>query len=209
MNILEHEVQSICIRLFHGWAEKAELPLMASDPAIYQAVQERLAWLGLELVDRSDCPWYVIRLIREHDSFSQYRRRNRHLQGRHYAMLLILYSKLLLPKRAGLVGPSTDLSISLLEIYENYGHKFIPTRKKVVTAASIKKLLQNLVSSGFIVKKRNAEIYEAGPAMYMLHDELLTDIAESSLQILFGVDLSNDELHDGEDSDEELFSKEE
>jgi hypothetical protein len=209
MNILEHEAQSICTRLFHGWAEKEELPLLASDPAIYQAVQEKLAWLGLELVDRSDCPWYMIRLMQEHDSFSQYRRRNRHLQGRHYAMILILYSKLLLPKRAGLVGPSTDLSISLLEIYENYGRKFIPPRKKVATEASIKTLLQNLVSSGFIVKKRSEEIYEAGPAMYMLHDDLLTDIAESSLQILFGIDLSNEEPHDTDTDEEEFFSKEE
>lgn len=208
MNILEHEVQTICTRLFHGWAEKAELPQMASDPVVYQAVQERLAWLGLELVDRSDCPWYVIRMMQEHDSFSQHRRRNRHLQGRHYAMLLILYSKLLLPKRAGLVGPSTNLSISFLEIYENYGQKFVPARKKVVTESSIKKLLQNLVSSGFIMKKRNADIYEAGPAMYMLHDELLTDIAESSLQILFGIDLPNDEFLNT-DTDENLFYNEE
>lgn len=98
MSIIDHEVQAICTRLYHGWVEKSEIPLMSSDPVIYQAVQDRLTWLGLELIDRSDCPWYVIRLIREHDSFTHNRRRNRHLQGRHYALLLILYAKLLLPK---------------------------------------------------------------------------------------------------------------
>lgn len=203
MSMIDHEVQAICTRLYFGWVDKKELSSLSRDPALYRAVQDRLAWLGMELIDRPECPWYVVRIIREHDSFTQFHKRYQSLQGRHLALLLILYSKLLLPRRIGQISIDIELDVTFQELYQTYGPKFVPRRRKTTSEGAFKSLLRTLSRFGFIVKQRQADIYHAGPAMYMLHDELLTDIAEASLQVLFGLE-QNQEHPDSYNLNEEM-----
>lgn len=193
---IESEAQLICIRLYNGWIDKNELPMLARDTTLYRTVQDKLAWLGLELIDRPECPWYVVRIQREHDSFTQYQKRNARLKNSHMALLLILYAKLLLPRRAGQVEAETELSISFEELYQNYGYKFAPSSRKPASENRIQNLVNTLAGLGFIVKKRGAAAYQAGPAMYMLHEELLGDIAESSFNVLFGLSADNDNVNE-------------
>jgi hypothetical protein len=183
---IEYEAKAICTRLYYGWVEKNELPILAQDSLLYRTVQDRLDWVGLELIDKPECPWYVIRVKREHDSFTQFRKRNLSLQGAHLALILILYAKLLLPKRAGQASSDQVLSISFQEIYEKYGYKFARSSKTPTSKGRMEKILGVLINQGFIIKKRAENIYIAGPSMYMLHEDLLADVAKASLETLFG-----------------------
>ena len=192
MNEFDYEVQIICSRLYFGWVEKDEIPKLASEPALYRAVQDQLFKFGLELVDCKESKWYVVRLLKENDSFAEFHRYHENFQSRHLALLLILYSKLLLPRRAGQVEQNTELSVTFQELYQTYGYKFKPRRRKTTAEVTMKSLLTVLIRTGFIIKPYGKNLYLAGPAMYMLHDELLTDIAEASLQTLFGIDQLED-----------------
>lgn len=188
MNQIEYEVRSICAKLYFGWVEKSEVPLLTEDEIIYKRVEEQLDSLGLELVNRSECKWYVVRVKNEYDSFEQFQKRNQSLKSPHLALLLILYAKLLLPRRVGHVSTETELSVTFQELYQNYGDKFKSKRRKVATEQTLLKLIQTLLKFGFICKVRGRDIYFAGPAMYMLHEDLLSDVAEASLQTLFGIE---------------------
>lgn len=193
MNQFDYEIQYVCSRLYSGWIEKEELPQLASDPAINAAARELLGKLGLELVDAPESKWYVVRLLKENDSFSHIHKYHPNLQGRHMALLLILYCKLLLPRRAGQVDQNTELFVTFQELYETYGYKFLPNRRRTTSETAIKQLLGSLVKSGYIVKVYGKSLYTAGPLMYTLHDDLLTDVAEASLQTLFGFDTKEGE----------------
>lgn len=192
MNSVTDEVRRICARLYLGWAEKSEVPLLALDPNIYREVQGLLGAMGLELVDRPESPWYFVRLFQEHDSFAEFQKRHEYLQTRHMALLLILYAKLLLPIRAGQVAPDAKLAVTFSEIFHTYGYKFIPKRRKLAAETTVKQLIQTLVRLGYLQKPRGQAEYVAGPAMYMLHEELLTDVAEAGLETLFGLHLEGD-----------------
>ncbi|WP_311081803.1 hypothetical protein [Paenibacillus polymyxa] len=183
---IEEEAKIICTRLYYGWVEREELSNLAKDALLYRTVQDRLNWIGLELIDRPECPWYVVRVKQEHDSFMQFRRRNQSLKGAHLALILILFAKLLLPKRVGQVNHNQTLTISFEEIYEKYGHKFARSPKIPTSKKRMESFLGVLITQGFIIKKRAENIYLAGPSMYMLHEDLLTDLAKASLETLFG-----------------------
>jgi len=183
---IEEEAKTICIRLYYGYVEKDEFELLAKDALLYRIVQDKLDWLGLELVDRPECPWYIARVKREYDSFTQFRSRNKAFKSVHLALILILYAKLVLPKRVGQINNNQVLSISFEEIYEKFGHKFAPSFKVPTSKQRMETLLSMLVKQGFIIKKRAENNYLAGPSMYMLHEDLLTDLADSSLETLFG-----------------------
>jgi hypothetical protein len=183
---IEFEAKTICTRLYYGWVERNELPSLAQDSLLYRTVQDRLDWVGLELIDKPECPWYVIRVKREHDGFTQYRKRNSTLQGAHLALILILYAKLLLPKRAGQASFDQVLSISFQEVYEKYGYKFARSPKIPTSKGRMENFLGVLVNQGYIIKKRAESNYIAGPSMYMLHEDLLADVAKASLETLFG-----------------------
>jgi len=170
-----------------GWVEKNEIPLLAEDKYVYLKVEEQLEKLGLELINRNECQWYIVRIKNEFDSFAQFQKRNQSLKSSHLALLLILYAKLLLPIRAGHVNYETELSVTFQELYQNYGDKFKPNRRKIATEQTLISLLQMLLKHGFIYKPRGKDKYIAGPAMYMLHEDLLSDVAEASLQLLFGI----------------------
>ena len=183
---IEDEARAICTRLYYGWVVKDELPYLAKDALLYRTVQDRLDWIGFELIDKPECPWYVIRVKREHDSFTQFRKRNLSLKGIHLALILILYAKLLLPKRAGQVSINLALDITFEEIYEKYGHKFARSPKIPTSKNRIESLLGVLINQGYIIKKRAETVYIAGPSMYMLHEDLLADVAKATLETLFG-----------------------
>ncbi|MEW9123841.1 MAG: hypothetical protein AB2421_14110 [Thermotaleaceae bacterium] len=195
---IEHEIRSICARLYFGWEEKNSLPEL-KNAEVYRGVETQLAKLGLELVNVPECPWYLVRKYKEYDGFSQFNARFQNLEGRHLALILILYTKLLLPLRAGHVPQGTDLSVTFQQIYQTYGKKFVPRNRRTTPENSLRKLMQLLTRLGFLIKTRGQEVYKAGPALYMLHDELLTDIAEASINSLFGVDLSMDESAETEE----------
>lgn len=200
---MERDVAEICARLYHGWVEKADLPRLARDPLLMRGVQDQLARLGLELIDRPDCRWFVVRLLGEHDSFAQFSRRNQSLKRQHMAMLLILYAKLLLPHRAGQLPSGEDLTVTFAQIYQTYGHKFVSPRRRTAKEGGVKSILTTLSRLGFIVKRRGEEVYTAGPAMFMLHDELLADFAETSIRVLFALDKPLDaELDNDAEEDE-------
>lgn len=189
---IEDEAKAICTRLYYGWVDKQELPSLANDSLLYRTVQDKLAWIGFDLIDRPECPWYVIRVKQEYDSFTQFRKRNQSLKGSHLALILILYAKLLLPKRVGQVNLSQTLDISFEEIYEKFGYKFARSLKIPTTKQRMENILSVLINQGYLIKKRAENIYLAGPSMFMLHDDLLSDLAKASLETLFGFNENKD-----------------
>lgn len=103
-----------------------------------------MAKLGLELVNACDCPWYLVRLYKEYDGFSQFNARFQNVEGRHLALIIILYTKLLLPLLAGHVPQGTDLSVTFQQIYQTYGKKFVPRNRRTTLENSLRKLMNCL-----------------------------------------------------------------
>jgi hypothetical protein len=195
VNEVNDEVRKICADLyFAGWVEKYKYPELLRDKELFQSVRELLSCLGVEFVDNYQSKWYVIRLFKENDSFSEYHRYHKGLNNRHLALLLILYSKLLLPIRAGQVSEGTELKVTFAEVFQMYGNKFKSGRRKVASEGNIRSLFTTLCSLNYIIKPYGKDYYMVGPLMFSLHNELLSDIAQESFEVLFQINKEGKEV---------------
>lgn len=87
---------------------------------------------------------------------------------------------------------SQTLDISFEEIYEKFGYKFARSLKIPTSKQRMENILSVLVNQGYLIKKRAENVYLAGPSMFMLHDDLLSDLAKASLETLFGFNENKD-----------------
>lgn len=195
----EEITQFLSALYYAGWIEKNKYPEVSRNHEMYEAVQERLKKLGVELVDKSYSPWYVIRLFRENDRFSEFHRFHKNMSNRHLALLLILYTKLLLPIRIGQVDSKETLKVSFNEIFQMYGEKFKTGRRRLANEASVKALFTFLCNLNYIIKPYGEDCYVAGPLMYALSDDILADLAEESYKVLY--DISDEVEEDAQDKE--------
>ena len=178
--------------MFHyGWVPKSEIPELANNIGLYREVESALASMGYDLYNPAYGKWYIARLKKEfdHESFEKFYRRNRDLTRRHMALLLILYCKLILPKRLGHVEQDVELDIDFDELNLKFGEKF--KSRRLNPEAMMKSLLKPLKKYYFVeeIVRNKQRIYHPGPALYMLRDDLLMDSCEAVLNnFAFGAD---------------------
>ncbi|MHC1682918.1 MAG: hypothetical protein AB6733_08220 [Clostridiaceae bacterium] len=192
LNINE-DVKRICVDLyFSGWIEKNKYPELLRNKEVLESVRELLSYFGLEFVDCYFSKWYTVRLLKENDSYSEYHRYHKDLSSRHLALLLILYSKLILPIKAGQVDEKIELRVTFAEIFQMYGYKFKSGKRKLASESNVRSLFTTLCKLNYIIKPYGQNYYLAGPLMFSLHNELLTDIAEESFELLFKISEDGD-----------------
>jgi len=179
---INQEAQRICSMFHYGWISKKEIGPIERDIKLFRDVQTYLSLMGYELLNPSGTDWYVIRLRKEYDSssFDYFHKRVKGIDRRHMALLTIIYAKLVLPKELGHVDPNHELSVTIDELAYNYGAKFQQGRKS--HRASLDALLRSLKKHHFIVLEKSSSKITVGPAMYMLHSEMLMDICDFVIQ---------------------------
>ncbi len=99
MEPLERDATMICAALLReGYLPKHRVPYLELDERLLKDVQERLTHTGLELIWNTYSPYYAVRFTRDvQDTIQQ--SNNIGLRNNEVAMLVILWSKLILPKR--------------------------------------------------------------------------------------------------------------
>ena len=173
---LNPEIQRICVTLQRGFVNKDEIGVLEKDIEAYREIEHYLDHVGYELINPPNCKWYIVRLKKEFDVGGLEHFKKRYgFEKRHLALIVILYSKLLLPKLLDHIEPDVNLSVTLEELVHNYGDKF-KTRKTNPTKR-IENTLSSLARYYFIVKEKGR--YYAGPSLYMLHSGLMKDISKS------------------------------
>mgnify|MGYP006294504891 CR=1 FL=1 len=99
MEYTKQDATKICAQLLRrGYMEKKLLPMLELDENLLREVQDRLAQIGMELVLNAYSPFYAVKLasdIQEHIEETN----SMGLKNNEVAMLVILWSKLILPKR--------------------------------------------------------------------------------------------------------------
>ncbi|AIF53529.1 hypothetical protein [Pelosinus sp. UFO1] len=174
------EIRQICTMFHFGWIPKKDVPQLENYSTFCQ-VQEVFSVIGYEMVITPE--WYVLRLKKEYDidAFDVFHRRNRDFNRNHLAMINILFVKLILPKKMGTADEKEILSISFDEIFLNYGEKF--RHKRYDSKTMIGGLLKVLKRYSFIVQPMvGAPVYQAGPSLYMLREDLLDKTYEVILR---------------------------
>ena len=183
---LSSEVQRVCSMFHFGWVAKKDLNL-ENDYGLYVGVRQALNVMGYDLYTTpGENGWYVIRLRKEFDSdtFDQFHKRYRDVNRGHLAMINILYVKLILPTKMKSVdseGTGVQPYITHEEILYNYGAKF--QNRKTNPAKRILDILKVLIKYGFVVQPNAGVLkYEAGPALYMLREELMDKTYETVMR---------------------------
>lgn len=175
--LVDPEIQRICSMFHFGWIPKKEVGYLERNLSLYREVEHTLSLMGYELVNPPHCEWYLIRLKKEFDkeAFDQFYKRNRDFNRRHMALITILYAKLILPKKLGHVELDADLYTTFEEINLNYGDKF--QIKRLSPQKTMETLLKVLKKHYFIIENQGR--YYPGPALFMLHNDLLLNINEA------------------------------
>lgn len=178
---LNPDIQKICAMFHRGWVNKDEIGVLEQNLEAYKEIEHYLNHMGYELINPPNCPWYITRLKKEFDVDGLENFRKRYgFEKRHLALIIILYCKLIMPKRLNHVEPDVPLSVTLEELVYNYGDKF-KTRKTNPTNR-IESTLSALVRYYFLAKEKGK--YYPGPAMYMLHNGLMFDISKAIISQL-------------------------
>ncbi|MBS3975885.1 MAG: hypothetical protein KGZ75_04035 [Syntrophomonadaceae bacterium] len=176
------EAQKICSMFHYGWISKKEIGPIERDIKLFRDVQIYLSLMGYELLNPPGTDWYVVRLKKEYDSasFDYFLKRVKGLDRRHMALLSIIYAKLVLPKELRHVEPENELSLTVDEIVYNYGAKF--QQGKQSPRKAIETLLASLKRYNYILFEKGKSKITVGPAMYMLHSNMLMDICAYVIQ---------------------------
>lgn len=180
---LSPEVQRICSMFHFGWVSRKDLNL-EKDFGLFSAVRQALGVMGYDLLTTPE--WYVIRLRKEfdNDTFDQFHKRYRDINRSHLAMINILYVKLILPTKMKAISddaPGTRPYITHEEILYNYGAKF--QNRKANPEKRISEILKVLMKYGFVIQPHAGLLkYEAGPALYMLREELMDKTYETVMR---------------------------
>jgi hypothetical protein len=180
--IINKEAQRICSKLHYGWISKTEIGPIERNLGLFRDVQTYLSLVGYELLNPPGTEWYIIRLKKEFDSgsFDYFHKRAKGVDRRHMALIAIIYTKLILPKELRHVEPEVELRLTVDEIVYNYGAKFQRGKQSVRT--TIENLLNTLKQHHFILFEKGKEKITVGPAMYMLHNDILMDICDYVIQ---------------------------
>ena len=173
------EVQKICALFHHGWIPKKDAGYFDRNTPLYREVQNALEIMGYELINPPYCDWYIIRLRKEFDldAFDQFSKFNKGLNRKHLALIFILYTKLIFPKKAGMVEWTEDLSITIDELSLNYGAAF--QNRRTNPRGAIESLVKALSKYYFIIAQGGK--LRPGPSLYMLHNELMDNVQEAIL----------------------------
>lgn len=179
--IINPEAQGICSKFHYGWVSKKEIGVIERDISLFRDVQNYLSLMGYELLNPPGTDWYVIRLKKEFDSatFDNFHKRVKGIDRRHMALLTIIYSKLVLPKELQHVDSEAELSLTVDEIVYNYGAKF--QQGKRTPRKVIETLLSSLKRHHYILLDREKKI-TVGPAIFMLHSDMMMDICNYVIQ---------------------------
>lgn len=180
------EAQKICSRFHYGWISKKEIGTLERNIKLFRDVQIYLSLMGYELLNPPGTEWYVIRLKKEYDSasFDYFVKRVKGIDRRHMALLTIIYAKLVLPKELGHIEPEHELSLTVDELIYNYGVKF--QQGKQSPRRAIETLLATLKKYHYILFEKSKSPITVGPAIYMLHSDMLMDICDYVIQGLTG-----------------------
>jgi hypothetical protein len=131
MEPLERDATIICANLLReGYLKKSRVPYLELDERLLQEVQTRLAQTGLELVWNAYSPFYTVRFTHEVQDTIQ-ESNNLGLKNNEIAMLVILWSKLILPKRLVTEEPIPKNKAANLAV----GNKGTPATDTLVTAS--------------------------------------------------------------------------
>ncbi|MFT4147001.1 MAG: hypothetical protein QM644_21380 [Mobilitalea sp.] len=176
------EAQRICSMFHYGWISKKEVGSIERDLKLFRDVQSYLSLMGYELLNPPGTDWYVIRLKKEYDSssFDYFLKRVKGIDRRHMALLTIIYTKLVLPKELNHIGPETEVSLTIDELVYNYGAKF--QQGKQNPRKTIESLITSLRRYHYILFEKGKSKIIVGPAMYMLHSDMIMDICEYVIQ---------------------------
>lgn len=179
---INQDARRICSMFHFGWVSKKEIGVIERDIKLFKDVQTYLSLMGYELLNPAGTDWYVIRLKKEFDSasFDYFHKRVKGLDRRHLALLTVIYAKLILPKELRHVEPEHELSLTVDELVYNYGAKFQQGRQS--PRKSIEALLGPLKKHYYIFLEKGKSKITAGPAMYMLHNDMLMDICDYVIQ---------------------------
>lgn len=201
---INSEAQRICSMFHYGWITKKEIGPIERDLKLFRDVQTYLSLMGYELLNPPGTEWYVIRLKKEYDSasFDYFLKRVKGLDRRHMALLTIIYTKLILPKELRHVDMENDLSLTIDELVYNYGAKF--QQGKQSPRKTIETLLGSLKKYHYIIIEKGKSKLTVGPAMYMLHSDMLMDICDYVIQGLTGSlnlikKIKEEDMADGEE----------
>ena len=176
------EAQRICSMFHYGWISKKEIGPIERDLKLFRDVQSYLSLMGYELLNPPGTDWYVIRLKKEYDSssFDYFLKRVKGIDRRHMALLTIIYAKLILPKELNHIEAESEVSLTIDELVYNYGAKF--QQGKQSPHKTIESLLTSLKRYHYILFEKGKSKIIAGPAMYMLHSDMIMDICEYVIQ---------------------------
>lgn len=169
--------------MFHyGWISKKEIGPIERDIQLFHDVQLYLSLMGYELFNPPGTEWYVIRLKKEFDcgSFDYFIKRVNGIDRRHMALMTIIYAKLVLPKQLGHVDSEVLLSLTVDELVYNYGAKF--QHGKQSPRRVIETLLSTLKKYHYVIFEKGKSRITVGPAMYMLHGDMMMDICDYVIQ---------------------------
>lgn len=193
---INYEAQKICSKFHYGWVSKKEIGIIEKDINLFRDVQKYLSLMGYELINPSGTDWYVIRLKKEYDSstFDYFLKRVKGIDRRHLALLTIIYIKLVLPKELKHVEPDVEISLTVEEIVYNYGSKFQQGKRN--TKKTIESLLIPLKKYNYIFFEKCKSKISVGPAMYMLHSNMLMDICKYVIQNLYASSDLTEKLDD-------------
>lgn len=99
MEQLPHKAAIICAHLLRqGYLKKSLVPTLELDEQLFAEVRKNLAQVGMELVYNTYSPYYAVRLNPEAQETVE-QSNNLGLKNNEVAMLVILWCKLILPKR--------------------------------------------------------------------------------------------------------------
>ncbi len=176
------EAQRICSLFHYGWISKKETGPIERNIKLFRDVQTYLSLTGYELLNPPGTDWYVIRLKKEFDtnSFDYFLKKVKGIDRRHMALLTIIYAKLVLPKELRHVESESELSLTIDELIYNYGAKFQQGKKS--PQKTIESLLAPLKRHYYIFFEKGKSKITVGPAMYMLHNDMLMDICDYVIQ---------------------------
>ena len=174
---IDSEVQRVCSRFHFGWVAKRDLPELEHDITLYRKVQSALAQFGYELVNQPFAEWYVVRLRSELDTemldtfYS-----GRAFTRKSMALILLFYTKLVLPKLSKYVPGDQPLNMTLDELALNYGDRFRERGKSDIRKI-LKKYIAPLVRYSFVVESCGR--YSAGPNLWLLRRDMLEAIVQT------------------------------
>jgi hypothetical protein len=221
---VEERAQEICSRLLiDRWLNKRSYRDLLVDDDLRAAVARRLAGVGLELVESFTSDYFAVRLQRriEADIAFDWATNSRMPRGA-VALLVVLWAKLVLPKRiaaseeaiarqARLAGSAPEagakvevaglITVSRDALYAEFGRKFGKT--------AFARYLGHLKQAGFIREDRQRNLRE-GPLLDLLIDgvQMAQKLRDSVLWDMIergdGVPASQEAASDDDGEAEEL-----